>query len=292
MSGFFYYNGVMKIKQIVLVSGLSGAGKSSAMSVLEDSGYLCIDNFPLGMLESLLQWIAENDDVRYYYLALSTTASDFSAAYKIIKNQGINVDTVFLMASNDELIQRYQFTRNRHPFIISNEVETLQQAINKERQQIMGLPDDILKIDTTELTQKGLREIIEARFSKEGNHHFSVSFISFGFRYGLPLDADVVFDARFLANPHWVEELRPLTGNDKTVQDYVFADKRSKELIKEITSYLDLSLREFNKEKKSHMSVAIGCTGGKHRSVTLVNHLAEHYRDKFHVLKFHRDINR
>ncbi len=282
----------MKIKQVVLVSGLSGAGKSSAMSVLEDSGYLCIDNFPLGMLESLLQWIQENDDTRYYYLALSTSASDFSQAYKLIKNQGINIDTVFLMASNDELIQRYQFTRNRHPFIISDEAETLQQAINKERQQIMGLPDDILKIDTTELTQKGLREILEARFSKDATRHFSVSFISFGFRYGLPLDVDVVFDARFLANPHWVESLRPLSGNDKAVQDYVFADKRCQKLINEITSYLDFSFKEFNREKKSHMSVGVGCTGGKHRSVTLVNHLAAYYRDKYHVLKFHRDITR
>jgi len=282
----------MKVRQLILVSGLSGAGKSTAMNVLEDSGYLCIDNFPLGMVASLLQWIEENDDARYEYLALSTSAVDFYRAYKLIKDNGITVEAIFLLASNDELIQRYQFTRNRHPFIISNEASTLQGAINLERQQLMGLSDDILKIDTTELTEKNLREILEARFTKGDKQNFSISFISFGFRYGLPLDADVIFDARFLANPHWVDDLRPLTGNDEAVQAYVFADSRTEQLLQEITGYLNLSFREFSQAKKSHMSVAIGCTGGKHRSVTLVNYLAELYQKDWHVLKLHRDIER
>jgi len=282
----------MKIKQVILVSGLSGAGKSSAMSILEDIGYLCIDNFPLGLLETLLKWINDNNDERYTYLALSTTALDFTKAYSLIKKADINVKAVFLDAADDVLVHRYQFSRLRHPFIVSGDARNLFQAISKEREQIAVLSDAVLRIDTTELQLKNLKAILEPLFSREDNLNFSVSFISFGFRYGLPRDADAVFDVRFINNPFWMEELRKLSGNDQEVVDYIFTDKRSHKLLKEINGYLDFAFKEFIKEHKNHMTVAIGCTGGKHRSVTFVNYLQEYYQDKYHVLKLHRDIDR
>jgi len=282
----------MKIKQVILISGLSGAGKSSAMSILEDIGYLCIDNFPLGLLETLLQWINESDDERYNYLALSTMALDFNQAYKLIKKFGLNVKAAFLDAADDVLVHRYQYSRIRHPFIVSGDARNLFQAITKEREQITALSDEVLRIDTTELTIKNLKTILESYFSRDDNLSFSISFISFGFRYGLPRDADAVFDVRFINNPYWMDELKKMTGNDQMVIDYVFKDKRSHKLLKEIKGYLDFAFSEFVKENKNHMTVAVGCTGGKHRSVTFVNYLEEYYRAKYHVLKLHRDIDR
>jgi len=282
----------MKIKQIILVSGLSGAGKSSVMTILEDIGYLCIDNFPLELLATLLQWIANNNDARYSYLALSTSAIDFKPAFEDIQAADVNLEAVFLDAADDVLVQRYQFTRNRHPLIATEKAKTLLQAIKKERAWLMGLPDEITQIDTSDLSIKSLRTIIETRFSKDNEKRFTISLLSFGYRYGLPLDADVIFDARLLNNPFWIDELKNQTGNDKAVQDFVFNDQRSESLLKRITAYLDFSFREFIKEQKSHMTVAVGCTGGKHRSVTLVNYLAEYYKEKHQILKFHRDIER
>lgn len=283
----------MKIKQVILVSGLSGAGKSSVMTILEDNGYLCIDNFPLELLATLLQWIEENKDPRYYYLALSTTAKDFGKLYQYFEATKINFQALFLDAANDVLIQRYQFTRNRHPFIVNNQASTLLGAINMERRELSGLADDILRIDTSSLSIKSLKTLIETNFNKNHeSYRLSISFISFGFRNGLPLDADIVFDARFINNPYWVEELRKLTGNDKEVVDYVFADKRTEIFINKIKGYLGFSFAEFIKDQKSHVTVAVGCTGGKHRSVALVNYLAEAYQDEYHVLKMHRDLTR
>ena len=282
----------MEIKQIILVSGLSGAGKSSIMSILEDIGYLCIDNFPLALLNTLLQWIADNQDARYQYLALSSGARDFDAIYKQLKANEVSYQAVFLEAADDVLIQRYQFTRNRHPYIVSKEASTLQQAINKERNELSGIDDRVIRVDTSNLSIKDLKRIVEANFFKKDEYALSLSFISFGFRYGLPLDADAVFDARFINNPYWQEELRKLSGNDQLVIDYVFADKRTEVLLKRITNYLDFSLKEFVKEQKSHMTVAVGCTGGKHRSVALINYLENYYKESYQVLKLHRDVGR
>jgi len=283
----------MKIKQVILVSGLSGAGKSSVMTILEDNGYLCIDNFPLELLATLLKWIEENKDSRYYYLALSTTAKDFGFLYEYFQNTKINFKALFLDAADDVLIQRYQFTRNRHPFIVSGQASTLLGAIKMERQELSGLADDILRIDTSSLSTKNLKTLIETNFNKnQDSSSLSISFISFGFRNGLPMDADIVFDARFIKNPYWVESLRKLTGNDQEVIDYVFSDKRTMVFLNKIKGYLDFSLKEFIKDQKSHVTVAIGCTGGKHRSVALVNYLVEAYQDQYHVLKMHRDSTR
>ena len=283
----------MKIKQVILVSGLSGAGKSSVMSILEDNGYLCIDNYPLELLKTLLTWISDNQDSRYSYLALSTSAVDFEGACRLLRRENIKFEAIFLEAADDVLIQRYQFTRNRHPLILSGKALTLTSAILKERAEIPGLPDDILLVDTSHLSTKDLKKMIEAHLNRQkASIGLSLSLVSFGFRYGLPLDADVLFDVRFLNNPYWVEELRLLTGNDKKVADFVFGDKRTKVLLNKITSYLDFSLKESIHELKSHITVAVGCTGGKHRSVTIINYLEDHYKNEYQVLKLHRDIER
>ena len=283
----------MKIKQMILVSGLSGAGKSSVMTILEDLGYLCIDNFPLGLLDTLLDWIEQNDDARYYYLALCSTAKDFSAVYDHLQGAISNLKALFLDAEDSVLVQRYQFTRNRHPFIVSGIATTLQGAITKERQQLSGLSDEVLRIDTTHLATKDLKLLIEANYGKgQDKNRLSLSFVSFGFRYGLPLDADIVFDVRFLINPFWQEDLRKLTGNDQAVIDYVFNDGRTKVLLAKMQDYLDYNFAEFLKDQKTHITIAVGCTGGKHRSVAIINYLVKIYQDRYHTLKLHRDLGR
>ena len=283
----------MKIKQVILVSGLSGAGKSSVMSILEDLGYLCLDNFPLGLLDTLLTWIEKNNDARYYDLALSTSAADFSEAYKLLIKKQVKIKALFLDSEDNVLVQRYQFTRNRHPFIVSGQTTSLLGAIDMERRQLSGLSDDVIRIDTTHLNTKSLKVLVESTCqTEEERTHLSLSLISFGFRYGLPLDADMVFDVRFINNPYWQENLKKLTGNDQEVIDYVFADKRMDPLIKRITAYSDFALKEFINDQKGHVTLAIGCTGGKHRSVAIVNYLEDYYQGKYQVLKLHRDLGR
>lgn len=282
----------MKNAQIIIVSGMSGAGKSSVIGVLEDIGFICIDNLPMAMLDSLVDWLDQNDDERYCRLALSTTTFNFQQTRAKLANTPYAIKAVYLDAQDDILVNRYQFTRRKHPFIVDGTCTTLQQAIALERSYFHQILDDVLMIDTSNFSNDKLRVVIEQQFSSELDNRFAISFISFGYRHGLPLDADLILDERMLINPYWDETLRFLTGNDQEIMEYVLSNELTQRMFAKLIPYLDLVFESFSSSKKNFITVAIGCTGGKHRSVSVVNYLFNYYEQKYRVMKIHRDVKR
>lgn len=279
-----------KTKRVILVSGMSGAGKSTATRILEDMGYHIIDNFPVQLLSLLVDMIEASTDPRYSYIALSTSAEDFPAFLRGIKGEGIEVRVLFLDASDTVLIHRYKSTRRTHPMLLSNTANTLEEAIGVERTMLSKvINNSFVTIDTSFLTEKEMKNTLNQYFAKGAAPSFSISFISFGYKYGVPMDADLMIDVRFLPNPFWVPELRPYSGNDKCVYDYVMEKPETKEFLKRLLSFMDYSFKEYVKEGKNHFTVAIGCTGGQHRSVAITNFLYDHYRNTYHSYKQHRD---
>ena len=279
-----------KTKRVILVSGMSGAGKSTATRILEDMGYHIIDNFPVQLLSLLVDMIENSTDPRYSYIALSTSAEDFPAFLRGIKGEGIEVRVLFLDASDSVLIHRYKSTRRTHPMLLSNTANTLEEAIGVERTMLSKvINNSFVTIDTSFLTEKEMKNTLNQYFAKGAAPSFSISFISFGYKYGVPMDADLMIDVRFLPNPFWVPELRPYSGNDKCVYDYVMEKPETKEFLKRLLSFMDYSFKEYVKEGKNHFTVAIGCTGGQHRSVAITNFLYDHYRNTYHSYKQHRD---
>ena len=216
-------------KNIVLITGMSGAGKTSAMNVLEDMGYYCIDNFPVQLISSLGHLIREQSDHRYDNIALATNAVDYMQFVNYFENIDMTVNVVFLDASNEELLLRYRFTRRHHPMLLYSMANTLEEAIEVERDLFDRLNERaILHIDTTKLSLQELRKLLFSRLSFKVKPEFTISFMSFGFKHGLPIDADIVSDVRFLPNPYYVEDLRQKTGNDQEVYDYVMNLMRQK----------------------------------------------------------------
>lgn len=276
--------------RVVLVSGMSGAGKTSATGVLEDMGYHCIDQFPVQLLSLLVDMIENSTDPRYQFLALSTSAKDFPEFIKIFSGADMDVRVLFLDASNEELLHRYKSTRRTHPLLISNAANTLEEAIQIERQMFQNYKDSAtLLLDTTFCKAGELKNKIEKYFNLRDLPAFSISFISFGYKHGVPLDADLMIDVRFLPNPYWEVELRPYSGDDACVYNYVMEKAETQEFIKRLLEFLDYGFNQYVKEGKNHFTVAIGCTGGQHRSVSIANYLYEHYSQKYSCFKEHRD---
>lgn len=280
----------MEKQNVVLITGMSGAGKTTAMGILEDMGYHCIDNFPVQLIESLGTIIKGDEDVRYRNIALATTALDYPKFLQYFENQDVNVHIVFLDTSNEKLLLRYKFTRRHHPMIIFNRAKTLEEAIEVERDMFNALNEHaIIHIDTTKLNHMELKSILMEKLALDSKRVFSVSFVSFGYKHGVPMDADFIFDVRFLPNPYYVEELKQQTGDDQPVYDYVMSFDQTKEFVSRLTSFLDFVFDQYKKQKKSHIIIAIGCTGGHHRSVTITNWLYNHYHTMFTCYKSHRD---
>ncbi len=279
-----------KNKRLILVSGMSGAGKSTASRILEDMGYRVIDNFPVQLLSLLVDMIETSNDPRYSYIALATSAQDFPYFLRAVKGQNIEAQVLFMDASDSVLLHRYKSTRRLHPLLITNTVNTLEEAIAVERQMFTrSMDNSFITIDTSFLSEKEFRRRIEQHFSKSAVPTFSISFVSFGYKYGVPMDADLMIDVRFLPNPFWVVSLRPYSGNDKEVYDYVMDKPETQEFLKRLLAFTDYALEQYAAEGKNHFTVAIGCTGGQHRSVTITNFLYDHYRTKYNCYKEHRD---
>lgn len=278
-------------KRVILVSGMSGAGKSTATRCLEDMGYFCIDNYPVQMVSLLVDLIENSTDPRYRYVVLSTSANDFPEFLRGLKGEGIDVRILFLDASDHALLHRYKSTRRMHPLLLSNQVNTLEEAIAVERQMFSKyLMESFTSIDTTFVTEKDLKQRIETYFAKQSVPVFSISFISFGYKNGVPLDADLMIDVRFLPNPYWEIELRPYSGNDACIYNYVMEKEETKTFIEKLLAFTDYAFEQYAKEGKNHFTVAIGCTGGQHRSVTIANFLYEHYRSSYNSYLEHRDV--
>lgn len=278
-------------QNVVLVTGMSGAGKTSAMNVLEDMGYYVMDNFPKELLpefENLLQ--KEN---KYEYVALSVSAVDYLDFVHYFQNISRELQIIFLDCSDEELLLRYRFTRRQHPIISHNMATTLEEAIELERDLFNRLEENsnyTLHIDTTKISSNQLANIIRSRFHLKYSSEFTITFQSFGFKHGIPLDADIIIDVRFLTNPFYIPELRHKTGNQKDVFDYVMEDAKTQEFIVRLKNYLDFVFEQYHLQNKSHMIISIGCTGGQHRSVSICNWLYDEYKDTYHCFKSHRDI--
>ena len=279
-----------KRKKVILVSGMSGAGKSTATSILEDMGYHIIENYPVQLLSLLVDIIENSLDPRYSYIALSTNANDFPEFLRGVRGEGIDVSVLFLDASDLVLIRRYKSTRRMHPLLLSNTANTLEEAIAVERQMLARTDmSSFVTVDTSFLTTKEVKRVLEQYFAKNAVPSFSISFLSFGYKYGVPLDADLMLDVRFLPNPFWVPDLRLYSGDDPQVYNYVMDKEETKEFCRRLLSFLDYAFTEYAKEGKNHFTVAIGCTGGQHRSVTITNYLYDHYKDQYRCYKQHRD---
>lgn len=280
-------------KRVVLVSGMSGAGKSTASRILEDLGYHCIENFPVQLVSLLVDLLNTSIDPRYNYVALSTSAQDFLSFVRGINSEAIDVQVLFLDANDSTLLHRYKSTRRTHPLLLSNTVNTLEEAIAVERQMFQSyLGDSVTTIDTSFTEEKELKAKLESLFAVSEVPSFTISFISFGYKNGVPMDADLMIDVRFLPNPFWDINLRPLTGNDKEVYDWIFEKEETQEFIKRLLSFTDYAFGEYVKEGKNHFTVAIGCTGGQHRSVAIANYLYNHYKDQYNSYLEHRDAKK
>jgi UPF0042 nucleotide-binding protein len=277
--------------RIILVSGMSGAGKTTAMGILEDMGYHCMDQFPVKLLPNLLEMIAKEDDTRFHNLALSTNLVNFNEFKNTLGVLDIDLQILILESSHPELLKRYKFTRRTHPMLLSNIATTLEEGIQIERERLNKLKEqNCLVVDTSFLNATELKQRLNKVFAINNRAAFSISFISFGYKNGLPMDVDLLFDVRFLPNPYWEESLRTKTGNDQEVYDYVMTNKETQRYLSKLKPFLDYSFKQYIKEGKNHFTVGIGCTGGMHRSVSIVNWLFDEYSKKYNCFKEHRDL--
>lgn len=282
----------------LIISGLSGAGKSKAASFLEDMGYYIVDNMPAAMILKFAEFCAGGSS-RYDRVALVydvRTATSFTELFDVLdqlKTMVSECRMLFLEASADTIIHRYKETRRRHP--LADRTDTLEQAVLQEQEVLAPVRSQAdFVIDTTYLSTAQLRQELLRIFEEEGEKGgMRVTVTSFGFKHGLPLEADLVFDVRCLPNPYYIEELRHQTGLDAPVSDYVFGFPQSEELTERLKALLDFTLPLYAEEGKTGLVIAVGCTGGHHRSVAVARRLASFCRQQgYCVLECHRDIGR
>lgn len=284
--------------RFVIVTGMSGGGKATAINMLEDAGFYCVDNLPVSLIEKFTELISMPDsEITKVVLGIDARAGQsFEGVAGIIdslKERGTPVEVLFMDCNDQTLIKRYKETRRIHPM---NAVgDRLEDGIAKEREvlsEIKKKADYI--IDTSSLLTRELKEELDRIFVKnEGYNSLMINVLSFGFKHGIPSDADLVFDVRFLPNPYYIDELKHKTGNDKPVQDYVKSFPACQEFVDKLTDMLEFLIPGYVKEGKYQLVVAIGCTGGQHRSVTIANELYERLKNlggNFGLKLTHRDV--
>lgn len=284
--------------RFVIVTGMSGAGKSTALKMLEDMGYFCVDNLPIPLLPRFVEMFSEPDEeVKKVALGIDVRGGqDFSGLNEVLDDMDerqAEYEILFLDAHDDVLIKRYKETRRQHPLSGSGRVDT---GIAKEREKIMFLKMRATYIlDTSKLLTRELRIELEKIFVKGQKFcNLYITVMSFGFKYGIPHDSDLVFDVRFLPNPYYIDELRAKTGNDPEVQDYVMDNEKSRLFLEKLKDMVDFLIPNYILEGKNQLVISIGCTGGKHRSVTLANalyHILEE-QENYGVRIEHRDIGK
>ncbi len=286
--------------RIVLLTGISGSGKSVGLNALEDTGYFCVDNLPPSLLRALVatritegaQNLAVAVDARS-----ASSLTDLPADVLWLKEQGHHVDVIFLTAKTESLINRFSETRRSHPLshrIAPNgqptDMPTLMECIRQEREMLSSVEGIGHLIDTSGLSANQLRQWIRDLLQTDQSKSLSLLFESFAFKFGVPLDADLVFDVRVVPNPFYDKQLRPLTGRDQPVIDFLQAQPDAMHLMTDIQSFVEKWLPAFERDNRSYLTVAIGCTGGQHRSVFMVEQLATHFRDRARVLVRHREL--
>lgn len=285
--------------QLLIISGRSGSGKTTALHVLEDMGYYCVDNLPLSLLPQLADTVLTRPDASSMRLAIGVDARNMSGdlahfehLLDDVESRGIAVTTVYLDARDDILLARFSATRRRHP--LSNKSRSLREAMELERTLLDPVSTRAtLRLDTSSLNVHELREQLRERLEGHADIGLTVMFQSFAYKHGVPLDADLVFDVRCLINPHWQPELRALNGRDEAVRLFLEGDALVESLYMDLSAFLLKWLPSFRQNDRSYVTVAIGCTGGQHRSVYMVERIAARFRNELsHVQVRHRDVNR
>ncbi|QSP94532.1 RNase adapter RapZ [Marinobacter salinisoli] len=274
--------------KLIVVSGRSGSGKSTALHVLEDLGYYCIDNLPIGLLSPLTQQATDQAKPgRLSKMAVSIDArnlsselSNFEDIHERLKGTGLTVEVIFLDADEQSLLQRFHATRRKHP--LSDEKTSLREAIHNEKkllEPLSKLAD--LYIDTTGTSIYELRDMVKQRVVGRKDQELALLFQSFGFKHGVPLDSDYVFDVRCLPNPYWDHSLRTYTGLDQPVIDFLEQEPASRKMVDDLIGFLESWLPAFADSNRSYMTISIGCTGGQHRSVFVSEQLREHFQKRY-----------
>lgn len=284
--------------QIVIITGMSGAGKTVAVQSFEDLGYFCVDNLPPALIPKFVELIdGSNGKMNKVALVIDLRGRKFfDHLFEAIDSVGLSphlnlkVQILYLDAKDAKLVQRYKETRRSHPLAPKGLPLEGIQLERKMLEELKGRAQQI--IDTTEMKPIQLRERIIQRFSSSERHPFSVNVMSFGFKYGMPIDADLVFDVRFLPNPHYVDHMRPKTGLDQEVSSYVLKWTETQSFIEKLTDLLTFMLPQYKREGKSQVVIGIGCTGGKHRSVTLAEYFGEAFSNEYVLHVSHRDIEK
>lgn len=286
--------------EFVIITGMSGAGKTSALHVLEDIGFYCVDNIPSTMLSTLYTLCSKASDQMMKRVAVVVDVrgcENFEDMYSEIekfKNGHDDVSVIFFDAKVDRLIMRYKETRRRHPLSERLKDGSVTEAVEFERALLIPIKKMAdFNIDTTYMSNKQLRERVMSMFMEDTSQSLTLTFMSFGFKYGIPLEADLIIDVRCLPNPYYIPELKPLTGLNQKIRDYVLNSEDTQEFVKRVLNLLDFSVPLYLKEGKSELVVGIGCTGGKHRSVTIAMVLDDHFVQKgYKCVIQHRDVNK
>jgi len=283
--------------QFVIITGLSGAGKSNAMKVFEDLGFFCVDNLPPALLPKFAELCLQSEGrVRRAALAIDVRGGEFFndlfTSLSHLETMGLDYVILFLDAADDVLVRRFEETRRKHPLAHAGGI---MDGIRAERRRLEAVKEKADKIiDTSALSVRELRNtIVDAFVRGPDAATLTITVISFGYKYGIPLDADLVFDVRFLPNPHYDESLRPLPGNSPQIRSFVLGAPATQEFMRHLTQLMDYLLPQYVEEGKAHLTVALGCTGGKHRSVVLADELAEYLsRGGYRITVRHRDIGK
>ena len=283
--------------QIIIVTGMSGAGKSSVLRMLEDIGYFCVDNIPVPLIKNFICMSADKYSENFK-IALGVDSRSGKSVENLgnildeVEEEGYDYKLLYLDATTPVLVKRYKETRRNHPLDRKGRIDV---AVSQEREMIEFLKEraDYI-IDTSTLLIRELKSQIDEIFVNDGEFkNFYITFVSFGFKYGILADADLVFDVRFLRNPFYESSLKPLTGNDKEVYDYVMVSDGAKEFLDKLTDMIKFLIPKYIEEGKNQLIVGVGCTGGKHRSVTVANALYNEFTDLDYGVKVdHRDINK
>ena len=282
--------------RFVVVTGMSGGGRSTALKMLEDVGFYCVDNLPVSLIEKFVELLSnQGEEINKVGLGVDVRAGQFfeEAADVLakLKESGYNLEILFMDADEKSLIKRYKETRRAHPLALEGRIED---GVRKEKQiltRIRSMADYV--IDTSNLLTRELKQELDRIFvGNESYNSLMVTVMSFGFKYGIPVDADLVFDVRFLPNPFYLEELKQKTGNDKEVQEYVMSFEEAGSFLDKLADMMHFLIPNYIKEGKNRLVVAIGCTGGKHRSVTLANFLYSAMKNKgnYGITLHHRDV--
>ncbi|KRL83517.1 glmZ(sRNA)-inactivating NTPase [Ligilactobacillus apodemi DSM 16634 = JCM 16172] len=282
--------------QLVVVTGMSGAGKTVAMQSFEDLGYFCVDNMPPALINKFWELVKESGKINKVALVIDLRSRAFyDEIFTMLQelddgNDNLRPQIIFLDASDEELVARYKETRRAHPLAMEGRIL---EGIHRERELLAELRSKAkLVIDTSKISPRQLREELFRNFESDQQTTFHVNVMSFGFKYGVPIDADIVMDVRFLPNPYYIKDLRNKTGNDQAVYDYVMNSEKTEEFYQQFIKMLRFVMPGYEKEGKTSVTIAIGCTGGQHRSVALANRIGHALQTDYPVNITHRDMNK